>query len=141
MTLKMNFLCNRWLPAILLILSAGIIVYANTFQVPFVFDDPVSIVQNDVIRSLDNFFANSSGYEFLPNRYVAYLTFALNYQFGELDLFGYHAVNLTIHLACALLVYTLLRLTFRTPYFQVTGPGSKVQSHSIQPSTFNLQPS
>jgi hypothetical protein len=114
----MKFFCKRRLPATLLVLSAGIIFYSNTFQVPFVLDDVDSISRNDIIRSLGNFYANRSGYEFLPNRYIAYLTFALNYHFGGLDLFGYHAVNLAIHLVSSLLVYTLLRLTFRTPFFQ-----------------------
>jgi tetratricopeptide (TPR) repeat protein len=128
----MNFLCRSRLPAILLVLLAGIIVYANTFQVPFVLDDETSIVNNAVIRSLENFYANSTGYEYLPNRYVAFWTFALNYHFGGLNVSGFHAVNLLIHLVGGLLVYTLLRLTFRTPYFreQVPGPGSKVQGLS-----------
>lgn len=100
-----------------LILAAGIIVYANTFHVPFVLDDKPSIVENADIRSLDNFQASQT-------RYVGYLTFALNYRFGGLDVTGYHVVNLVIHLGCALLVYALLRLTFRTPYF--SAPGSSL---------------
>ena len=142
----MNFLCKRWLPAILLVVLVGIIVYANTFHVPFVLDDEVSIVQNADIRSLDSFFTDFSP----PNRYVAYLTFALNHHFGGLDLAGYHAVNLSIHLSCGLLVFALLRLTFRTPYFQgqfpglssrVQCPGSKAQGHETLPSAFIFQPS
>jgi tetratricopeptide (TPR) repeat protein len=101
----------------LLILSAGIIVYANTFQAPFVLDDTPSIVNNKAIRSLANFYPHGSGY-FLPGRSVAYLSFALNYHFGGLDVTGYHAVNLIIHLISGLLVYALLRLTFCTPFFE-----------------------
>ncbi len=125
MNLNVNALFKRPFAAILLILLAGIIVYANTFQVPFVFDDEISITKNSVIRNLDNFYANNEGYEFLPNRYVAYLTFALNYHFDGLNVSGYHAVNLFIHLIAALLVYALLRLTFRTPYFQEQGEDSR----------------
>ena len=105
-------------PAILLIVVIGIVAYANSFQAPFAMDDNWTIVKNSVIRSLDNFFANPKGYSFLPNRYIATLSLALNYKYGGLDVTGYHIVNLVIHLFSALLVYALLRLTFRTPYFE-----------------------
>lgn len=104
------------LSSILCVLLVGIIVYANTFTAPFTFDDFESIPKNSTIANLANFYANSTGYDFLPNRYVTYLTFALNYHFGGLDVFGYHGVNLLIHLLNALLVYLLLQLTFRTPF-------------------------
>lgn len=123
---------KHWFPAILLVLATGIVVYSNTFQVPFVLDDNRAIARNDVIWSLDNF---GSGYNFLPNRYVAYLTFALNYHFGGLDLPGYHAVNLAIHLACALLVFALLLMTFLTPFFRVRGGNSDLDLDSGQSST------
>jgi tetratricopeptide (TPR) repeat protein len=106
----------RPLPAALLILLAGIIVYSNSFQVPFVLDDKQSIVVNSDIRSLDNFHAS-------PTRVVGYLTLALNYRFGGLDVTGYHVVNLCIHLVSGLLVYFLLLAIFRTPYFS---PGGSV---------------
>ncbi len=138
MILDISSLCKRPWAVILLILLAGILVYVNTFQAPFVFDDGHAIVKNEVIKRLENFYANSSGYEFLPNRYIAYLTLALNYRFGGLDVTGYHAVNLGIHLATALLVYALLRMTFRTPHFQtmVQAKGSGAQELDLQPSTF-----
>jgi tetratricopeptide (TPR) repeat protein len=138
----MNILCKRRLPAVLLILLAGIIAYSNTFHVPFVLDDAKSITQNPVIRNLTNFYPNGTGYEFVPNRSFAYLTFALNYHFGGYNLFGYHAVNLLIHLLAALLVYALLSLTFSTPYFQGqasgagSGSGSGATSTSTSTSTF-----
>ena len=136
MILNVNSLYKRTLPAVLLVLVAGIIVYANTFQAPFVLDDELSITKNAVIKSLDNYYANSSGYEFVPNRYIAFLTFALNYHFGGLNVTGFHAVNLLIHLVAALLVYALLRLTFRTPYFQGKEQGSTPQSSVLSPQFF-----
>ena len=132
--LNLNFFCKRPVFAVLLVLLAGSVVYVNTFQVPFVLDDRTSITHNVVIKNLENFYANSSGYEFLPNRYIAFLTFALNYHFGGLNVFGYHLVNLIIHLANALLVFTLLRLTFRTTYFQTRYSVSK--SSLFTPSCF-----
>jgi len=102
---------------LVMIVIVGLFAYANSFRVPFVFDDLREISENPVIRSLANFFLNGSGYEYSPNRYIGYLSFALNYHFGGLDVVGYHVVNLGIHIANALLVYSLVRLTFRTPFF------------------------
>jgi protein O-mannosyl-transferase len=50
-------------------------------------------------------------------RYVGNLTFALNYRFNGLNVTGYHLVNIAIHLSASLLVYRLVSLTFRTPFF------------------------
>ena len=106
------------LAAILLILVAGMLVYANSFQVPFIFSDIHNIPNNPVIRNLENFYANSSGYAFNPRRVVGYLTLALNYHFGGLEVAGYHVFNLAIHLSAALLVYAFVLLTFRTPHLR-----------------------
>jgi len=138
--LNLKFFNKYSFSAILLILLTGSIIYANTFHVPFALDDETSIVQNAVIKNLDNFYANSSGFEFLPNRCVAYFTFALNYHLGGLDVAGYHVFNLVIHLLTALLVYALLRLTFHTPFFQGQSPRSRVPDQKTPYSTLGLQP-
>ena len=129
--------------AILSVLLAGVIVYANTLHVPFILDDEVSISNNEIIKNISNFYANNKGYHFLPNRYVAYLTFALNYHFGGLNLTGFHVVNLLIHLATSLLVYALLCLTLRTPFFKkrigissVPTQGSNSVSRFLAPDNF-----
>jgi tetratricopeptide (TPR) repeat protein len=99
----------------ILVVLLGILTYSNTFRSEFVFDDQSSITENLVIRDLDNFLRNSSGYDYNSRRFVCYLTFALNYRFGGLDVTGYHATNLLIHILNSLLVYSLVRLTFRSP--------------------------
>lgn len=100
---------------ILLILILGTLVYSNSLGVPFVLDDLESIVRNEIIRDLANYLPGGPGYDFLLRRCIGYFTFALNYHFSGLDVTGYHLFNLVVHLATALLVYLLLRLTFRTP--------------------------
>ncbi len=52
------------------------------------------------------------------NRYIGFLTFALNYSLHGLDVTGYHVVNLLIHTVNALLIYLLVMLTFRAPLLQ-----------------------
>jgi tetratricopeptide (TPR) repeat protein len=136
MLLNANLFCKGKLPAVSLILLAGIIVYANSFQVPFALDDYLWIHQNEVIKDLSNFFTNSTGYESSRARFIAGLTLALNYHFGGLNVIGYHVVNLLIHLLAALLVYALMRLTFRTPYFQVKTQGLGGREACAQPSAF-----
>lgn len=106
------------LTAIFLILTAGILVYANSLHGPFLFSDIQSIPTNPVIRDLRNFFANSSGCDYNPRRFVGYLTLALNYHFGGLEVAGYHVFNLGVHLCAALLVYALVLLSFRTPHLR-----------------------
>ncbi len=103
---------------LILIIMVGLIAYSNTFKVPFQFDDFNNITDNPLISNLDNFISSSNGYDHNPRRYIGYLTFALNYRFGGLDVTGYHIVNLVIHILNAILVYLLVALTFKTPYFR-----------------------
>jgi tetratricopeptide (TPR) repeat protein len=116
---------ERPLTRIAIIIIVAIIGYANTFQFPFYFDDQSSITDNPAIHSLSAFFGKNGGYDFLPNRVVGYLTFALNYQVGGDNVVGYHVVNLLIHIMNGLLVYALVRLTQRTPFFE--GQGTEMQ--------------
>ncbi|MBI5195488.1 MAG: hypothetical protein HZA10_04105, partial [Nitrospirae bacterium] len=104
---------------ILLIVIIGLIAYSNTFHVPFQFDDHNFIVDNHKLRNLSSFWPTAG------SRWVGFLTFALNYKFGGLNVTDYHIVNIIIHIINALLVYRLVILTFQTPYF------------NLHPSTFN----
>src|SRR5208282_4351065 len=108
----------------ILIIVAGLLVYSNTLHVPFQFDDFVNLTDNPVIKSLGNFISSTKGYDYNPRRFIGYLTFALNYHFGGLDVTGYHIVNIAIHIANSILVYFLVVLTFRTPYFRDWGLGT-----------------
>jgi tetratricopeptide (TPR) repeat protein len=112
------------LPSIhlLLIVVIGVAIYSNTFHVPFILDDEGSIQLHTPVHSLANYFAEGwPGYNYLPNRAFGYLTFALNFEFGGLNVTGYHLVNLIIHICTALLAYIFVKLIFRTPYMQQAG--------------------
>ena len=91
---------------LLLVVVAALAVYARTFGVPFVFDDVHAIVQNLRIREL-------SPALFAGERPLVDLTLALNYAAGGLHVVGYHVVNLLLHVACGLLLFDLVRRTFR----------------------------
>ncbi len=94
------------IPAYLVI---GILIYSNILHAPFVFDDDMYIAGNMLIRGLGNFV------DAPWNRYLTYLTFALNYAVSGYDVFGYHFVNVMVHVANAVFVYLLVSLTFQTP--------------------------
>ncbi|MEE9145314.1 MAG: hypothetical protein V3U06_11160, partial [Candidatus Binatia bacterium] len=81
---------DRSLAVLLLLSLLAALIYSNTFSIPFQFDDADNIVQNPQIKDLTNFFALSG------SRYVGFLSFALNYSVGGLQVFGYHLVNLII---------------------------------------------
>ncbi len=98
---------------ILIIVVLGVLIYSNTFNIPFAFDDTSSIRYNSTIKDVHHIIDPQNIYS---NRLIGQLTFALNYQLHGLNVAGYHIFNLLIHLLNALLVYWLIILTFRTPY-------------------------
>lgn len=119
----MKVFFERSLVHIVVVGAVCLLAYANSFSVPFIFDDGSSIVENKVIRDVGSFLFSGEGYDYNPRRFIGYLTFALNYRWGGLEVGGYHAVNLLIHLLNSLLVYYFVVLTFRTPLLRGSGLG------------------
>jgi Flp pilus assembly protein TadD len=97
-----------------LIIAAGIGAYHNSLQGPFIFDDVSCILDNPHIRHLWPIWdAMSTHTESAVNgRPVVCLTLAVNYALGGLNVWGYHAFNLTVHLLAALVLFGILRRTF-----------------------------
>jgi hypothetical protein len=106
-----------WLAAALLT-GASVFAYANTFQVPFLFDDMPSIVENPTIRHLwppgQALSPPSEGGVTVSGRPVLNLSLAVNYAISGLDLWSYHALNLAIHLLAGLTLFGVVRRTLRT---------------------------
>jgi tetratricopeptide (TPR) repeat protein len=109
---------------VLIVLLAGFLVYSNTFHGPIQWDGVPHIIDNPLIKDIGNFISSIRGYQSNPRRFIGFLSFALNYHFGGLDVIGYHVVNLMIHLANALLVYAIVILTFKTPFMRQSRPSS-----------------
>jgi Tfp pilus assembly protein PilF len=79
------------------------------------FDDDDAITRNPVISQLSPFAAFRGFPESpLAGRPLSHLSFAVNYALGGDNPLGYHAVNIVIHLACALLIFEILRHTLRS---------------------------
>ena len=115
------------------IIFIGVLLYSNTLHAPFIFDDYSSIVDNDAIKDFTISLKDISS-----NRYLSSLSFAINYAIGDLKPFGYHLVNNIIHVINALLVYYLVTLTFRTPYFSYQPSANSYQQSSYSPAQTDL---
>ncbi len=90
-----------------LLVLAAVAVFSNSFAAPFVFDGAGLIEQNLAIRTFWPPWAPMVD----TNRPVGVWSFALNYAVGGLNVWGYHAVNLAIHLAAALTLFGIIRRT------------------------------
>ena len=119
-------------------LLIGVALYSNTLHSPFVFDDGPSITRNPTIKNLENFYGNSTGYDKYPTRFIGYLSFALNYTVGSFDPFGYHIVNLTVHIINAWLVYFFVLITHRTPFMNKSLPEATAREISLISGMFFL---
>ena len=103
---------------IVIIAILGTAIYSNTFDSSFHFDDQISIVSNQSIQDVTDIHAI---WDFAPTRFITYLSFAINYHFHQLEVFGYHFTNLAIHLGSAMLAWWLILLTLSTPAMKGQG--------------------
>ncbi|HBG61496.1 MAG TPA: hypothetical protein DDX37_06675 [Candidatus Omnitrophica bacterium] len=105
---------QKILPA-LAICILGMIVYSNSLKIPFHFDDQIFIINNPTIRNLGDI--GQIFKSLLPerSRFIAFYSFALNYHFYKLDVFGYHLTNLIIHIVSSLLVWRMALLLISAP--------------------------
>ncbi|MFH1566640.1 MAG: tetratricopeptide repeat protein [Gemmatimonadota bacterium] len=101
------------------------LAYADSFGNGFHYDDSHSLVDNPHLRRLANvprFFADPGTFSAMPDtrmyRPLLLVTYALNYALDGYQVRGYHAANLLLHLANALLVWEVAR--------QLAGSGPRV---------------
>ena len=100
-----------------LIAAAGALTYGNSIAGPFIFDDLTAIRQNDTIRHLWPISRALSPPRETPvaGRPIVNLSLAVNYAVGGLDVTGYHVGNIALHVACALILFGLVRRTLLGP--------------------------
>ncbi len=137
---------QRFLAATVIVI-AGLVTYANSFTSVFLFDDRPSIVDNPYVRNPEPWAHPWKAMRAPRNitvsgRPVASFSFALNYALAPIDarntfdppspgslnspdlfhrnVWGYHALNLTIHLCSALLLFGIVRRTLETPAMRAT---------------------
>ena len=102
---------------LLLIPVVGIWAYHNSFAVPFLLDDEPSILNNPGIRHLWPIWAalSPSAASAVGGRPVVNLSLAINYALGGTVVWGYHAINLAIHVLAALTLFGVVRRTLLRP--------------------------
>ena len=91
------------------------LAYSNSFCGVFVFDDRLEIVKNPALERLWPPGGAMFGGQTMPARPLPYYTFAINYALHGTKVWGYHAVNLAIHLAAGLVLFGIVRRTLRMP--------------------------
>lgn len=122
---------NTFLPlniiyAVLIVLF-GVILYSNTLKNPFVFDDLTYVINNPALKAYQ-YYTDSSLVERaiawnridanFRTRTVGFFSLFLNYKLGGFNVLGYHLFNMGIHVCNGLIVYWLVLLTLRTPFFR-----------------------
>jgi len=104
---------------LLLFIILGSLIYSNTLEVPFIFDDQARINENPYIRihelTIDNLVQASFNKKSSASRPLGNLSFALNFYFHQYKLPGYHVVNIIIHILTSLFLYLLIKTTLTTP--------------------------
>ena len=108
-----------WILGVLLALAAAV-AYSNSFNAAFHFDDRIRIEENFAIRALWPISVPIAD----TTRPVCMFTFAVNYALHGYDVWGYHVVNLTIHIAAGLTLFGIVRRTLSrgtlTPTYRVS---------------------
>src|SRR3989337_3540589 len=102
----------------LILAGLSSLVYFNSLDNAFYYDDMNHIVKNTHIRSLNNIplffidmdtFTASSSKHYRP---LVLVTHAINYAIGGLNPAGYHVVNLAFHIGSAFLLYLIIQAMF-----------------------------
>ena len=114
--------------AILILTIITLLVWLPLLRNGFVWDDEEQIVNNTVIRQLNNIPAlftastfNTGGTPTLSGLYykpIMPVTFAINYALFGLHAWGYHLGQLLLHLLVVLLIYKLTNSLFRFEFPQ-----------------------
>ncbi|MBW2195766.1 MAG: hypothetical protein JRF37_09430, partial [Deltaproteobacteria bacterium] len=129
----------------------GFLIYSNTFDVPFFFDDQPNVRYNSNIQLSELTFKglwNAAFESPASNRPVSNISFAINYYFHQYGRAGYHIINTVIHILTAVFFYLLIETTLRLPtstpslHHSKTPPletgSSTLPHHCVTPSTIAL---
>lgn len=102
----------------IIIIVVTYLVFQNTLENSFVFDDESVIIGNTSIRDLSNipkYFTAEEGFHKVIGRYyrpVISSTYAMDYSIWELNPYGYHLTNIIIHIISCLLLFKILTTLF-----------------------------
>lgn len=102
-----------------IIAIAGLILFFNTLENEFVFDDE-SVVQNNLsiqtLSTIPDYFTAEDGFHKVIGRYyrpIVSTTYNIDYALWELDPWGFHLTNVLIHIIACLVLFALLYELFK----------------------------
>ncbi|HTB62429.1 MAG TPA: tetratricopeptide repeat protein [Opitutales bacterium] len=125
---------NWWsLIAIIVIIAAGIATYFNSFAGEFALDDLPAITENRTVQGTwaDALHPPNQG-QTVTGRPLVNLSFAANFKWDTshhgdgFGVWGYHCVNLTIHILAGLALFGLVRRTLELPKLRKRFAGESV---------------
>jgi tetratricopeptide (TPR) repeat protein len=122
---------RKYLFACVTLSLAVILVYSNSLTVGWHYDDHVNILENPNIRLSELSWENIQKTFYWDGRFlrpVAYASFALNYYVGAYNVFGYHLVNLLIHLITSISLFFFI---YKTLHLNTIRETYRDQAYSI----------
>jgi len=107
--------------SILLIVTLGFVVYGNSLNGKFIWDDGALIENNQYIKNwsyLPQTFTQDIGAGFRDKEWNSYrpfqmVTYMMDYSVWKLNPIGYHLTNVLLHIFAALSLYWLINITFK----------------------------
>jgi tetratricopeptide (TPR) repeat protein len=123
-SVNITFLRKHLFPLFFLIVGITLI-YSNSLKGSFQFDDAQIRDRPNLHVAELNIKSLKGTLYWTPNQRRIYrplpgLTLGLNYYFGGDNPFGYHIVNISIHILCAIAVYFFLQTLLSTPGIRPT---------------------
>ncbi|MBU0484577.1 MAG: hypothetical protein KKB30_08705 [Proteobacteria bacterium] len=113
--------CPAWVGHLVFLLILAVVTgvaYSNSLFSPFVFDDLVNIVDKSTMQMTAltwKSMQRAAAEGVCAKRWLPNLSFGLNYYFHGYEVFGYHLVNLAVHLLTAYLFYGFSFTTLTLP--------------------------
>jgi len=119
---------GRNILSILIILSIAFLSYFNTFTNSFHFDDYTYILKNE---GLKEYFQHPFSFSFilsnLHHRSIVFATLFLNHSLDGFNVFGFHILNLTVHIITCLLIFLIAKEILSINLFLKTSDQSKIK--------------
>jgi hypothetical protein len=114
--------CRKVVFAFITLAAIIFIIYGNSFDCSWHFDDEPNIVDNPNLH-LREFTWDSIKQALCSDRNrpknlyrpVACLSFAINHYFGGLNVFGYHIVNISVHFIASVFLFLFVYHTLNLP--------------------------
>ncbi|SVD83707.1 uncharacterized protein METZ01_LOCUS436561, partial [marine metagenome] len=105
-----TYLNNRIAAFFALLLVILSLLYSTTFHAPFNFDDEVVIKFEAVQKRTHDWYA-----ELYPPKYrhLFYSSLIFNYSKGQLNPFGYHLVNTSLHFFTSIVIFFIAFITIK----------------------------